>query len=55
MCRMAKDRGEQSPRSEPRDASRRKRSVPAEPNGAFLLALADALRDILHDEQHRAA
>jgi len=35
--------------------SRRKRRQAPEPNGCFLLALADALRDILADERRRAA
>jgi|GEM_PF-4185459 len=50
-----KTRGEQLKR--PEDAQVRPRRAPSTPpdsNGAFLLALADALRDILRDE-HSAA
>jgi hypothetical protein len=46
------------PRQAPGDVAgeqpRRKR-VAVEPNSAFLRAMADALRDILADEQRRAA
>jgi hypothetical protein len=35
--------------------SRRRRARAVEPNEAFARAFADALRDILHDEQRRAA
>jgi hypothetical protein len=58
MHAMIKGRAGRPSRS-PQDAAgerpRGKRSTPIEPNAAFLRAMADALRDILADEQRRAA
>jgi hypothetical protein len=57
MLAMSKLRAGQAPQGEVAEGERprRKRSTPPEANSAFLRAMADALRDILADEQHRTA
>jgi hypothetical protein len=56
MSPMPKGRGEQTDRdASSRQGSRRKRRVLSTGNEAFLLAFADALRDILHHETRLSA
>jgi hypothetical protein len=56
MSRMAKHRGEPSPRNGAVHArSRRRRAVAADSNRDFVRAFADALRDILRHERRHAA
>jgi hypothetical protein len=55
MCAMIKGRDERTPNAH-ESRSRRKRTPAApERNLAFVLAFADALRDILREERRRVA
>jgi hypothetical protein len=56
MSPMVKARGERAPSSRAVDTRpRRKRAVTLERNHTFILAFADALRDILREERRRVA
>jgi hypothetical protein len=56
MSPMVKARGERAPSSRAVDTRpRRKRTVTLERNHSFILAFADALRDILREERRRVA
>jgi hypothetical protein len=55
MSPMPKGRGDQRERAASRQGSRRKRRVLSTGNEAFVLAFADALRDILHHETRLSA
>jgi hypothetical protein len=56
MCAMVKARGVRAPSSRAVDTRpRRKRAGTLERNDTFILAFADALRDILREERRRVA
>jgi len=55
MRGMAKGSGDQSPKFQDQQLRSRRRRPPVEPNGHFVKAFADALRDILREERRRAA
>ncbi len=56
MQPMMKERGERAPSGRSVETrSRRRRPGPSDRNQAFLLAFADALRDILREERRRFA
>ena len=55
MSRMTRDRRERGTPESAVKPLRRKRGGRPETNSSFVQAFADALKDILSDEQHRAA
>jgi len=56
MSAMPKGRGNQAQRpKQPEAVPHRKRRILSDPNDAFLLAFADALKDILEEELRLSA